>query len=85
MKGSTYPSGLPIPVKIVKQVLKNMTKPVNLLDITKLSQLRKDGHPSIYNGLHGLDCTHWCIAGVPDTWNNILYASLFPISSKHSV
>ncbi|PHU30498.1 Protein trichome birefringence-like 38 [Capsicum chinense] len=85
VKGSTYPSGLPIPVNIVKQVLKTMTKPVNLLDITKLSQLRKDGHPSIYNGLHGLDCTHWCIAGVPDTWNNILYASLFPISSKHSI
>ncbi|CAN4112678.1 unnamed protein product [Withania somnifera] len=83
VKGSKYPSGLPVPVNIVKQVLKNMSKPiVSLLDITKLSQLRKDGHPSIYNGLHGFDCTHWCIAGVPDTWNQILYASLFPTSSK---
>ncbi|XP_015161316.1 protein trichome birefringence-like 40 [Solanum tuberosum] len=86
VRGSTYPSGLPIPVDIVKQVLKNMSKPiVNLLDITKLTQLRKDGHPSIYNGIHGLDCTHWCIGGVPDTWNNILYASLFPTSPKHSI
>ncbi|XP_060168993.1 protein trichome birefringence-like 41 [Lycium barbarum] len=86
VKGSKYPSGLPIPVKIVKHVVKSMSKPiVNLLDITKLSQLRKDGHPSIYNGLHGFDCTHWCIAGVPDTWNNILYASLFATSSKHSI
>lgn len=77
VKGSTYPSGLPIPVNIVKQVLQNMSKPiVNLLDITKLTQLRKDGHPSIYNGIHGFDCTHWCIGGVPDTWNQILYASL---------
>ncbi|XP_015087671.1 protein trichome birefringence-like 41 [Solanum pennellii] len=86
VRGSTYPSGLPIPVNIVKQVLKNMSKPiVNLLDITKLTQLRKDGHPSIYNGIHGFDCTHWCIGGVPDTWNNILYALLFPISPKHSI
>ncbi|AES69050.1 Pmr5/Cas1p GDSL/SGNH-like acyl-esterase family protein [Medicago truncatula] len=23
-----------------------------------------------------MDCTHWCIAGVPDTWNEILYASI---------
>ncbi|KAL3332318.1 hypothetical protein AABB24_032748 [Solanum stoloniferum] len=59
---STYPTGLPIALDIVKQVLKYMSKPiVNLLDITKLSQLRKDGHPSIYSGRHGLDCTHWCI------------------------
>ncbi|KAH0650185.1 hypothetical protein KY284_030097 [Solanum tuberosum] len=77
VNGSTYPSGLPIALDIVKQVLKDMSKPiVNLLDITKLSQLRKDGHPSIYSGRHGLDCTHWCIGGVPDTWNQILYSLL---------
>ncbi|CAN4112681.1 unnamed protein product [Withania somnifera] len=78
VSGSTYPSGLPVAVSIVKQVLSNMRKPgvVNLLDITKLSQLRKDGHPSQYNAFKGMDCTHWCIAGVPDTWNQILYASL---------
>ncbi|KAM3358202.1 protein trichome birefringence-like 41 [Capsicum galapagoense] len=78
VNGSTYPSGLPIVVDIVKQVLNNMTKPgaVSLLDITKLSQLRKDGHPSKYNRFKGMDCTHWCLAGVPDTWNQILYASL---------
>ncbi|KAK4372371.1 hypothetical protein RND71_007755 [Anisodus tanguticus] len=77
VSGSTYPSGLPIAVNIVKEVLKNMSKPVvNLLDITKLSQLRKDGHPSKFNGFKGMDCTHWCLAGVPDTWNQILYAYL---------
>ncbi|KAF5949910.1 hypothetical protein HYC85_011903 [Camellia sinensis] len=34
-----------------------------------LSQLRKDGHPSIYGigGNKGNDCSHWCLAGVPDT------------------
>ncbi|XP_075099217.1 protein trichome birefringence-like 41 [Nicotiana tabacum] len=76
VNGSTYPSGLPVAVEIVKQVLSNISKPVFLLDITKLSQLRKDGHPSKYNAFKGMDCTHWCLAGVPDTWNQIFYASL---------
>ncbi|KAI3949263.1 hypothetical protein MKX01_031616 [Papaver californicum] len=42
-------------------------------DVTLLSQLRKDGHPSYYtNKEHkGLDCSHWCNAGVPDTWNHL--------------
>nr|GMD36621.1 protein trichome birefringence-like 41 [Ipomoea batatas] len=74
--GSTYPAGLPVPASIVKEALKKMTKPVELLDITVLSQLRKDGHPSMYNGMKGMDCTHWCVGGVPDTWNQLLYALL---------
>ncbi|XP_031403327.1 protein trichome birefringence-like 41 [Punica granatum] len=73
--GSTYPGGLPPAVGVLKSVLKNITKPVTLLDITNLSLLRKDGHPSIYglSGRTGTDCIHWCLAGVPDTWNEILY------------
>ncbi|KAK4604688.1 hypothetical protein RGQ29_012952 [Quercus rubra] len=73
--GSTYPGGLPPAVAVLKSVLSKITKPVTLLDITTLSLLRKDGHPSIY-GLGGpttMDCSHWCLAGVPDTWNQILY------------
>lgn len=52
-----------------------MKKPVVLLDVTNLSLLRKDGHPSMYGlgGPTGMDCSHWCLAGVPDTWNEILY------------
>ena len=74
--GSTYPDGSPPAMAIVKEVLKNMSTPVILLDITRLSQLRKDGHPSIYTGLKGDDCSHRCLAGVPDTWNQLLYAIL---------
>ncbi|XP_057724955.1 protein trichome birefringence-like 41 [Arachis stenosperma] len=73
--GSTYPGGTPEAVAVLKGVLATMTKPVTLLDITTLSLLRKDGHPSLY-GLYtpnGMDCSHWCLAGVPDTWNEILY------------
>ncbi|XP_020239266.1 protein trichome birefringence-like 42 [Cajanus cajan] len=65
-------------VDIVKSVLSNMTKPAQLLDITLLTQLRRDGHPSIYTGRGTSfdDCSHWCLAGVPDAWNEILYALL---------
>ncbi|GFP89396.1 protein trichome birefringence-like 37 [Phtheirospermum japonicum] len=59
---TTYPGGVPLAAKVLKQVLSSNTSAVHLLDITKLSQLRKDGHPSRYNGFRGMDCTHWCIA-----------------------
>ncbi|TVU22882.1 hypothetical protein EJB05_32603 [Eragrostis curvula] len=62
---------------ILRSVLAGMAKPVYLLDFTYLSQLRKDAHPTRYNGgIFGEDCTHWCIAGLPDTWNVLFYAAL---------
>lgn len=75
--GPAYPAG-PVPAQTaVRAALSGMSKPVYLLDVTLLSQLRRDGHPSAYSGGHpGNDCSHWCLAGVPDTWNQILYASL---------
>eukprot|EP00261_Vitis_vinifera_P015231 XP_003634905.1 PREDICTED: protein trichome birefringence-like 38 [Vitis vinifera] len=77
ISGSTYPSGLPQSSYVLEGVLSGVTKPVQFLNITTLSQLRKDGHPSMYNGVNrSMDCTHWCIAGVPDTWNQLLYAAL---------
>ncbi|XP_043699676.1 protein trichome birefringence-like 38 [Telopea speciosissima] len=77
VSGSRYPGG-PLPAgAVVKRVLSKMSKHVELQDVMTLSQLRIDGHPSIYgiNGAKGVDCTHWCLAGVPDTWNQLLYAS----------
>ncbi|XP_031382977.1 protein trichome birefringence-like 43 [Punica granatum] len=76
--GSGYPGG-PHPAEVVlEKIIGSMSKPANLLKVTKLSQLRKDGHPSVYGfgGHRGMDCTHWCLAGVPDTWNELLYAAL---------
>ncbi|KAK9077443.1 hypothetical protein SSX86_005780 [Deinandra increscens subsp. villosa] len=82
-KGQTLPiRGLHYPGKrypgeeVVKDVLSKMKNHVYLLDITLLTQLRKDAHPSKY-GDEGMDCSHWCLAGVPDTWNQILYNILF--------
>nr|KYP42166.1 hypothetical protein KK1_036418 [Cajanus cajan] len=77
LAGSTYPAGLPPAANIVNKVLKNMKNKVYLLDITLLSQLRKDAHPSVYSGEHaGNDCSHWCLPGLPDTWNELLNAAL---------
>lgn len=59
-------------------------KNAQLLNITFLSQLRKDGHSSVYYlgdgsgpaSIRRQDCSHWCLPGVPDTWNELLYANL---------
>ncbi|KAL2483554.1 Protein trichome birefringence-like 38 [Forsythia ovata] len=75
IEGSNFPGARPAGDAVVKSVLNSMKEPVYLLDIVLLTQLRKDGHPSKYaNG--GLDCSHWCLAGVPDTWNQLLYTIL---------
>lgn len=52
---------------------------VNLLDVTALSQLRDEGHISRYSvkASSGIqDCLHWCLPGIPDTWNEILAAQM---------
>ncbi|KAJ6738816.1 PROTEIN TRICHOME BIREFRINGENCE-LIKE 9-RELATED [Salix koriyanagi] len=75
----TYPAG-PHPAQlVVEKVIRAMPTPaVHLLNVTALSQLRKEGHPSVYGlgGHRAMDCSHWCLAGVPDTWNQLLYAAL---------
>ncbi|XP_015059918.1 protein trichome birefringence-like 42 [Solanum pennellii] len=73
---STYPGERYAGEAVVKSVLSNMTMPVNLLDITLLTQLRKDGHPSRIASGASMDCSHWCVAGVPDAWNELLYTML---------
>ncbi|XP_022775570.1 protein ALTERED XYLOGLUCAN 4-like [Durio zibethinus] len=55
---------------------------LEILDVTKLSLMRPDGHPGPYmypfpfaNGVHERvqnDCVHWCLPGPIDTWNQIL-------------
>ncbi|CAI0560262.1 unnamed protein product [Linum tenue] len=59
-----------------QDAIKSIHHPILFLNITGLSHLRKDGHPSSHSGLSRLDCTHWCIAGVPDAWNQLLYTTI---------
>ncbi|KAK4770174.1 hypothetical protein SAY87_030706 [Trapa incisa] len=77
--GARYPAGIPEAWLVVNKVLSRVKKPVYLLDITILSQYRKDAHPTLYGygGDHsGTDCSHWCLPGLPDTWNELLYTVL---------
>lgn len=56
---------------------------VELLNVTVMTSHRKDGHSSLYYlgpkagpaPIHRQDCSHWCLPGVPDSWNELLYAS----------
>ncbi|KAJ0084046.1 hypothetical protein Patl1_31078 [Pistacia atlantica] len=50
MSGTIYPGAYPDQMRVVDAVMREMTNPAYLLDITMLSELRKDGHPSIYSG-----------------------------------
>ncbi|KAB2611600.1 protein trichome birefringence-like 43 [Pyrus ussuriensis x Pyrus communis] len=80
LPGPDFP-GKPHPAEqVLEKVLITASKPVHLLNITALSQLRKDAHPSVYGlgGHKGMDCNHWCLAGVLDTWNVLLHVALIP-------
>ncbi|KAI5078335.1 hypothetical protein GOP47_0006006 [Adiantum capillus-veneris] len=72
----TYPNEM----RALEEVLGMMKVRVHVLDIMKLSAYRKDAHPSVYwhpqqLNVQQQDCGHWCLPGVPDTWNELLYHS----------
>ncbi|KAE8719452.1 Protein trichome birefringence-like 34 [Hibiscus syriacus] len=65
---------------------------VQMVNITQLSDYRKEAHPSIYrkhwetiteeqlvNPKNYSDSIHWCLPGVPDVWNELLYAYILQL------
>lgn len=80
--GGEYPSY----VKIFESVLEKMKTPILYLNITAMTDFRKDAHPSFYRkpnltaeerqATSIQDCSHWCLPGVPETWNELLFAQL---------
>ncbi|EPS63212.1 hypothetical protein M569_11574, partial [Genlisea aurea] len=75
-------------LRIAANVTSSMKTPVHFLNITTLSEYRKDAHTSVYTIRQGgkmltreqqedpdnfADCIHWCLPGLPDTWNEFLY------------
>ncbi|XP_009588313.1 protein PMR5-like [Nicotiana tomentosiformis] len=86
LTGSMNPGMYSDQTNVVQTVIRDMNNPPFLLDITLLSAMRKDAHPSIYSGdlnsqqrinPNKADCTHWCLPGLPDTWNQLFYSALF--------
>ncbi|KAH7685260.1 PC-Esterase protein [Dioscorea alata] len=63
---------------IIREVVGKMRASVTVLNVTLMGKFRSDahvgtwGHPSSI-----LDCSHWCLPGVPDAWNELLLSSLF--------
>ncbi|GKV25854.1 hypothetical protein SLEP1_g35236 [Rubroshorea leprosula] len=93
IKNETYLTPYPPKMLVLEQVLRGMKTHVTYLNITRLTDFRKDGHPSIYRKqtfteeerrtpLKYQDCSHWCLPGVPDAWNELLYAELLVKESK---
>ncbi|KAK3128659.1 hypothetical protein QOZ80_6BG0464850 [Eleusine coracana subsp. coracana] len=80
---STYPPKM----SILEDVIHKMKTPVVYLNVTRMTDYRKDAHPSIYRKQNLTDeerrsperyqdCSHWCLPGVPDSWNELVYAHL---------
>ncbi|XP_058214556.1 protein trichome birefringence-like 3 [Rhododendron vialii] len=77
-------------MSVVASVVEKMKVPVTVINITQISEYRIDGHASVYSELggkllteeqradpsHYADCIHWCLPGIPDTWNQIFLAHL---------
>lgn len=75
---------------IALNVTQSMKIGVHFMNITSLSEYRKEAHTSIYttrqgklltneekkNSLKFADCIHWCLPGVPDTWNELIYTRI---------
>ncbi|XP_073134144.1 protein PMR5-like [Henckelia pumila] len=85
---TSYPEPYLDQVKVTDEVLDSMNRPPFLLDITAMSYMRKDAHPSVYSGEltpeqrsnldpSVADCDHWCLPGLPDSWNQLFYTALF--------
>lgn len=77
-------------MRVIHEVFGKSKVPITLINITQLSEYRKDAHTSIYkkqwnpltqeqlaNPKSYADCVHWCLPGLQDTWNELLYAKLF--------
>lgn len=77
-------------MQVIGEVFGNSKFPITFLNITQLSSYRKDAHTSIYkkqwnplspeqvaNPVSYADCTHWCLPGLQDTWNELLFTKLF--------
>ncbi|XP_019456745.1 PREDICTED: protein trichome birefringence-like 33 [Lupinus angustifolius] len=77
-------------MQVIGEVFRKSKVPITFLNITQLSSYRKDAHTSIYkkqwspltpeqlaNPVSYADCVHWCLPGLQDTWNELLFAKLF--------
>ncbi|TKY74162.1 trichome berefringence 7 [Spatholobus suberectus] len=64
---------------LINRVVKNMSAPVTVLHVTPMTAYRSDGHVGTWSDKPSVpDCSHWCLPGVPDMWNEILLSYFLP-------
>ncbi|KAF7849339.1 hypothetical protein BT93_L0961 [Corymbia citriodora subsp. variegata] len=82
-------------MRVVERVVKKLEArgiTIHILNITQLSEYRKEAHPTIHrkhwhpltkeqlaNPVSYADCFHWCLPGLQDVWNELLYTYIFHI------
>ncbi|KAL6545121.1 hypothetical protein OROHE_009786 [Orobanche hederae] len=77
-------------MRVITDELGKSMVPITLVNITQLSSVRKDAHTSIHKKPWGIipkeklanpksyaDCIHWCLPGLQDIWNELLFTKLF--------
>lgn len=63
---------------IIMNAVKNLSVPVTPLDVSLMGAFRADAHVGTWSDNPKVpDCSHWCLPGVPDAWNELLFAFLF--------
>lgn len=83
IRNESHLAPYPWMMRVLESVIAEMKTPVLYLNISRMTDYRKDGHPSIFKqskkqrrAKMTQDCSHWCLPGVPDAWNELLYATL---------
>ncbi|KAF7816751.1 protein trichome berefringence-like 7 [Senna tora] len=62
---------------MIMRVVKKMNVSVGVVHVTPMGAYRSDGHVGSWSDHPSVpDCSHWCLPGVPDMWNEILFSYL---------
>ncbi|GJN16985.1 hypothetical protein PR202_gb04021 [Eleusine coracana subsp. coracana] len=62
---------------ILADVVANLSVPITILNVTLMGAFRSDAHIGIWSHPNTiLDCSHWCLPGVPDAWNELVFSHL---------
>lgn len=77
-------------MRVIGEVVEAAKAPITVLNVTQLSEYRKDAHTQIYkkqwtpltaeqlaDPKSYADCIHWCLPGLQDIWNELLYTKIF--------
>ncbi|RZS12168.1 hypothetical protein BHM03_00043573, partial [Ensete ventricosum] len=79
-----------------EEVIRGMRFPVSFINITAMTEFRKDAHTSVHTLRQGklltreqqadpasfADCIHWCLPGLPDTWNDDFFKKRSGVREK---